>query len=80
MENPADLAYDAKHLDDPDALTAALDALLSETSDLFLVKDRNLAFLRCSETYCRLHNRRLEDIIGKTDVDIFPREAAEVSP
>lgn len=30
LENPADLAYDAEHLDGPDKLTAALDALLAD--------------------------------------------------
>ena len=30
LENPADLPYDAKHLDDPERLKAALDALLSD--------------------------------------------------
>lgn len=30
LENPADLPYDAKHLDDAEALTAALDALLTD--------------------------------------------------
>ncbi|OBK46502.1 hypothetical protein A5656_03570 [Mycobacterium gordonae] len=30
LENPADLAYDAEHLDDPEKLKAALDALLSD--------------------------------------------------
>lgn len=30
LENPADLAYDAEHLDDPEKLKAALDVLLSD--------------------------------------------------
>ncbi|WP_099025626.1 hypothetical protein [Mycolicibacterium palauense] len=30
LENPADLPYDAKHLDDADTLAAALDALLAD--------------------------------------------------
>ncbi|MEZ0359890.1 hypothetical protein [Mycobacterium sp. SA01] len=30
LENPTDLPYDAKHLEDPEALKAALDALLAD--------------------------------------------------
>ena len=30
LENPADLAYDASHLEDPEQLAAALDALLAD--------------------------------------------------
>ncbi|WP_422747917.1 hypothetical protein ACN27E_07570 [Mycobacterium sp. WMMD1722] len=34
LADPADLPYDAEHLDDPDALTAALDALLTDKPHL----------------------------------------------
>ncbi|MCV7300658.1 hypothetical protein H7J93_13565 [Mycobacterium barrassiae] len=34
LADPADLPFDAEHLDDPDALTAALDALLTDKPHL----------------------------------------------
>lgn len=54
-----------------------LNALLNESGDLFLVKDRNSVVLRCSASYGQLYGRPSEDLIGKTDFDVFPREEAE---
>ena len=54
-----------------------LNALLREVGDLFLVKDRDSVFVRCSASFGRIHGVPVEDAIGKTDFDFFPREDAE---
>ena len=57
--------------------TQMLNALLREVGDLFLVKDRDSVFMCCSASFGRIHGVPVEDTIGKTDFDFFPREDAE---
>lgn len=55
--------------------------LLSEISnssdDAIFAKDAEGRYLVCNETACRILNKRLEDIIGNDDRELFPPEQAE---
>ena len=53
-----------------------LDALLQATSDNVAFKDRDGVFLACSDAYCALHDKAREDIIGKTDFDLWQPDDA----
>gem|GEM_PF-724816 len=52
-------------------------ALLSNIPDIAWLKDRDGRYIAVNEPYCRACGRPLSEIIGKTDLDIWPRENAE---
>ena len=49
-----------------------LHTLLNQTPDYVYFKDRDRRFVRASNAFCDLFECGLEDIIGKTDEDLFP--------
>ena len=56
-----------------------LQTLLDNIPDYIYFKDRDRKFVRASNHFCDLFGCRLEEIIGKTDEELFPREVAEVT-
>ncbi|MBB4285375.1 sensor domain-containing diguanylate cyclase [Roseospira goensis] len=54
-------------------LSAALDA----TSDVIAIKDDALVVRFANAAFCRAVSRPLEDVLGRTDADLFPAETAD---
>ncbi len=57
----------------------AFDALLDNTSDFIYIKDKEHRFIAVSATFAKITNHKSRDeILGKTDFDIFVKEDAEI--
>jgi PAS domain S-box-containing protein len=54
-----------------------MQALFANIPDYVYFKDQNRRFVRASNSFCNLFRCSLEDIIGKKDEDLFPKEIAE---
>jgi PAS domain S-box-containing protein len=50
--------------------------LLDNHPDFIYFKDSNARFQHISKRFCDLFGRTVEDIIGKTDLELFPEEVA----
>jgi PAS domain S-box-containing protein len=57
--------------------TALVTSLLESIADLVFFKDVNGVYLGCNPTFAEFVGRAREDIIGKTDMELFDRETAE---
>jgi PAS domain S-box-containing protein len=55
-----------------------LNALINTIADPIFVKDRQHRFVLVNDAFCQLTGRLLEEQIGKTDYDFFPREQVDV--
>jgi len=56
---------------------ALMQTLLNNIPDYIYFKDKNRRFVRASKYFCDLFHLKLEDIIGKRDEELFPKEIAE---
>ncbi len=54
-----------------------LDALLDTTPDIIIFKDAQHRFRACSQTIARILGRSRQEMVGKTDFDLFPGEQAQ---
>ncbi|MDX2480448.1 MAG: chemotaxis protein CheB, partial [Desulfuromusa sp.] len=54
-----------------------LKCILDTLPDGLAVKEANSTYTLANSSFCRFLNKREEDIIGKTDIDLFPRRSAE---
>lgn len=54
-----------------------LHRIVDESPDFIFYKDTNGIILYCNKTFCRLLGKQLDQIIGKTDYDLFPKDEAE---
>ncbi len=54
-----------------------LETLLHNHPDFVYFKDSGARFLRMSKRFCDLFGCGMEDIIGKTDLELFPEEVAK---
>ena len=54
-----------------------LETLLENMPDYFYVKDVNGRFVLASNRFCNLFGRSLDEILGKSDGELFPPEVAE---
>jgi PAS domain S-box-containing protein len=61
-----------------DGAKAALKAVLGVTPDFFVLKDKNSVYRVVNPAFCRFLGKSEEEIIGKTDYDLFPREDAAI--
>jgi PAS domain S-box-containing protein len=52
-------------------------ALIENIPQKILAKDRNSVYVSCNRNYVRDLNATPDEIVGKTDYDLFPRELAE---
>ena len=56
---------------------ALLDSLINSIPDLIFYKDKQGVYLGGNKAFEKYANHSVEDIIGKTDFDIFPKEMAQ---
>jgi len=52
--------------------------ILDSTSDLVFYKDNNFTYIGCNEAFCSFVGLRKDEIIGKNDFELFPKEFAEL--
>ena len=57
---------------------AFLDNVVNSLDDPFFVKDQEHRWLMLNETACELMGRPREELIGKSDYDLFPKAQADV--
>lgn len=55
---------------------ATLRAILDAATDAIFVKDRFGRYILCNEAAARNLGLRVEEVVGRTDFEIFPRESA----
>ena len=55
-----------------------LDNVINALDDSFFVKDHEHRWLMLNDTACKLMGRPREELIGRSDYDIFPKEQASV--
>ena len=58
-------------------MLTAMDKLVERVGDHVFVKDRNFVYCAASPVFAEMTGYPVEDIIGKTDFDIFPHELAQ---
>lgn len=55
-----------------------VEAIMQYTNDFTYVKDQNLIYIQCSKPFAQLLGyEKIEDIIGKSDYDLFDKASAE---
>ena len=54
-----------------------LKCILDTLPEALAVKDANSTYTLANSSFCHFLNKREEEIIGKTEVDLFPRHSAE---
>lgn len=57
--------------------TALIFALIDSTPDLIFYKDKGGTYIGCNTRFAEFVGKAREEIIGKTDYELFDREAAE---
>ena len=55
-----------------------MDVVINHLPDPLFIKDKEHRFVRVNEAMCRFTGRTKENLIGKTDYDLFPKEEADV--
>jgi len=55
-----------------------LDNIINSLDDSFFVKDQNHCWLMLNDAACELMGRPREELIGKSDYELFPKEQANV--
>jgi len=55
-----------------------LDSIVSGTTDAIFVKDMQWRYLMVNHAACQLMGKTQEQIIGRTDFELFPEESAQV--
>ncbi len=53
-------------------------AILNNIPDIAWLKDRDSKFIAVNEAFGRVCGKKPEEIVGKTDLDVWPRELAEI--
>ncbi len=62
----------------PPAMTAEfLSAILEWVGDPVFVKDRDFRFVLVNQAFCSLAGRPRDELLGRTDFDLFPKDEAE---
>ena len=51
--------------------------ILDSTNDLIFYKDLNFTYIGCNEAFCKFVGLKKEEIIGKNDFELFPKDVAE---
>jgi PAS domain S-box-containing protein len=55
-----------------------LDTILNSTPDLVILKDRKSVYQHVNSAFCKFLDKQEDEIIGKTDFDLFPPDEAEM--
>lgn len=58
--------------------TPSFEAILNSIDDPIFVKDEHHRWIYLNDKWCQLAGRRREDLLLKTDYDIFPKEEADI--
>lgn len=53
-----------------------MNSMINSIPDLIFYKDRNNTYLGCNEAFCKFNNMTYDQIIGKSDFEIFSKEQA----
>ncbi len=56
---------------------ALLDSLINSIPDLIFYKDKESVYLGCNKAFEEYAGKKEKDIIGRTDLDFFPKKVAE---
>lgn len=56
---------------------ALLDSIINTTPDLIFIKDAEGQYIACNAAFADLVGKSVENIIGETDYELFPRELAD---
>jgi PAS domain S-box-containing protein len=57
---------------------ALLNSMINSIPDLIFYKNKNNIYLGCNEAFCKFNNLTFNDIIGKSDFEIFPKDLANL--
>ncbi|UCH79038.1 MAG: PAS domain S-box protein, partial [Candidatus Coatesbacteria bacterium] len=55
-----------------------LQTIITVTPDLLILLDRDLVYRAVNPAFCHFMGKREEELLGRTDFDVFPQELAEV--
>lgn len=55
-----------------------LDAVINSIADPLFIKDRGFRYIKLNDRFCRFTSHTREELIGKTDFDIFRKEEADI--
>jgi PAS domain S-box-containing protein len=53
-----------------------LNSMINSIPDLIFYKDKNNIYLGCNEAFLKFNNFKADELIGKTDFDLFPKQQA----
>ena len=56
----------------------SLDSIINSIADPVFVKDRNHRWILLNDAFCRFMGCRRDELIGKSDIDFFPRVGADI--
>jgi PAS domain S-box-containing protein len=71
-----DITVQRKALEELRAKTAELDALINNIPDLVWFKDAHSRYIACNAAFCKATGKSLDDLRGRTDLDISPTDIA----
>jgi len=57
--------------------TSIITGLFNSMPDFIFLKDKNGIYITCNHTFSEYTGKSIEEIIGKTDYDFFPKEIAD---
>jgi len=72
-----DITESKQKEDDLKRSESRMKAILNNIPDITWLKDQEGRFIAANETFCKSCGVELKDLIGKTDLDIWPKELAE---
>ncbi len=61
-----------------EASRSFMDAVIENLPDPLFIKDQNHRLIHVNEAFCRMMGHPRDEILNKTDYDLFPKEEAEI--
>jgi len=55
-----------------------LNSMINSIPDLIFYKNKQNVYIGCNDSFCKFNNKTHEEIIGKEDYEIFPKEQAHL--
>jgi len=55
-----------------------LNSMINSIPDLIFYKNKQNVYIGCNDSFCKFNNKTHEEIIGKEDYEIFPKEQAQL--
>ncbi|MFO7828313.1 MAG: transporter substrate-binding domain-containing protein [Bacteroidales bacterium] len=56
---------------------ALMNSMINSIPDLIFYKNKDNIYLGCNESFCKFNNKTHQEIIGKHDFEIFPKDQAQ---